>query len=63
MFLTAALAFQKLGDLTLALHNPLSVDSNERKWSGEEVQMLHESLHRFAEDLDNISNKLNARTT
>lgn len=61
VFLTAGHAFQKLGDLTLKLNQPISENTNETKWSEREVDRLKESLTRFAQDLDNISESVQSR--
>ncbi|KAK6026246.1 hypothetical protein OSTOST_07833 [Ostertagia ostertagi] len=63
VFLTAGHAFQKLGDLAMQLHmGPSSVPSEER-WSENNVDHLREALTRFAHELDQISNNVQARTT
>lgn len=61
MFLTAGHAFQKLGDLTLRLNQPISENTNETKWSEKDVDRLKEALSRFAHDLDNISDSVQSR--
>jgi hypothetical protein len=62
VFLTAGHAFQKLGDLAMRLQAPISEHSDETNWSNAEVEMLKESLTRFAHDLENISAMVQART-
>ncbi|VDL80955.1 unnamed protein product [Nippostrongylus brasiliensis] len=62
VFLTAGHAFQKLGDLAMQLHmSPSSVPTEER-WSENNVDHLREALTRFAHELDQISNNVQART-
>lgn len=61
VFLTAGHAFQKLGDLTLRLNQPISENTNETKWSEKDVDRLKEALSRFAHDLDNISDSVQSR--
>ncbi|KAK6746170.1 hypothetical protein RB195_012342 [Necator americanus] len=63
VFLTAGHAFQKLGDLAMQLHmGPSSIPAEER-WSENNVDHLREALTRFAHELDQISNNVQARTT
>ncbi|KAE9419768.1 hypothetical protein Angca_005887, partial [Angiostrongylus cantonensis] len=63
VFLTAGHAFQKLGDLTMQLHMGPSSLPSEEKWSENHVDHLREALTRFAHELDQISNNVQARTT
>ncbi|VDM64415.1 unnamed protein product [Angiostrongylus costaricensis] len=63
VFLTAGHAFQKLGDLTMQLHMGPSSLPTEEKWSENHVDHLREALTRFAHELDQISNNVQARTT
>ncbi|KAJ1355383.1 hypothetical protein KIN20_012771 [Parelaphostrongylus tenuis] len=63
VFLTAGHAFQKLGDLAMQLHMGPSSLSSEEKWSESNVDHLREALTRFAHELDQISNNVQARTT
>ncbi|CAJ0961293.1 unnamed protein product, partial [Mesorhabditis belari] len=60
VFLTAGHAFQRLGDLTLQLHN--AEDVEESKWSEGDVEALRESLTKFAHELDTISERVQSRT-
>ncbi|CAJ0596752.1 unnamed protein product [Cylicocyclus nassatus] len=63
VFLTAGHAFQKLGDLAMQLQmGPSSIPTEER-WSENNVEHLREALTRFAHELDQISNNVQARTT
>uniref|UniRef100_F1L9X5 MLL1/MLL complex subunit n=1 Tax=Ascaris suum TaxID=6253 RepID=F1L9X5_ASCSU len=62
VFLTAGHAFQKLGDLTLQLHSSNGT-TTESKWADEDVDHLRDALTRFAHELDNISESIQARTT
>ncbi|KHJ93784.1 hypothetical protein OESDEN_06300 [Oesophagostomum dentatum] len=63
VFLTAGHAFQKLGDLAMQLQmGPSSIPTEER-WSENNVDHLREALTRFAHELDQISNNVQARTT
>ncbi|XGW15053.1 hypothetical protein V3C99_000937 [Haemonchus contortus] len=63
VFLTAGHAFQKLGDLAMQLHMGPSSVPNEERWSENNVDHLREALTRFAHELDQISNNVQARTT
>uniref|UniRef100_A0A915EAR5 Chromatin complexes subunit BAP18 n=1 Tax=Ditylenchus dipsaci TaxID=166011 RepID=A0A915EAR5_9BILA len=62
VFLTASHAFQKLGDLILPLHTPISESTDNNKWSDRDVDRLKEALSRFAQELDGISDSVQART-
>lgn len=62
VFLTAGHAFQKLGDLTMQLHMGPSSMPTEERWSENNVDHLREALTRFAHELDQISNNVQART-
>ncbi|GMR32653.1 hypothetical protein PMAYCL1PPCAC_02848, partial [Pristionchus mayeri] len=66
VFLTAGHAFQRLGDLTLALQgsaNPGETGDNEdNKWTDADIAKLRDSLTRFAHELDTISDSVQQRT-
>lgn len=62
MYLTASLAFQKLGDLTLKLRTPISENTDETKWENRVVDRLKEALTKFAHELENISELVQNRT-
>ncbi|KAI1732448.1 chromatin complexes subunit BAP18 [Ditylenchus destructor] len=61
VFLTAAHAFQKLGDLILPLNAPIAEGTDNNKWSERDVDRLKEALSRFAQELDSISDSVQAR--
>ncbi|KJH42082.1 hypothetical protein DICVIV_11940 [Dictyocaulus viviparus] len=63
VFLTAGHAFQKLGDLAMQLHMGASSLPSEQRWSENNVEQLREALTRFAHELDQISNNVQAKTT
>lgn len=62
VFLTAGHAFQKLGDLALKLRTPISENTDETKWENRAVDRLKDALTKFAHELDNISDSVQART-
>ncbi|CAD7079145.1 unnamed protein product [Hermetia illucens] len=61
IFTAAGTAFNRLGELTMQLH-PTADSPAGSKWTDEEIEMLHASINRFAEDLNKISLRIKSRT-
>ncbi|ODN03155.1 Chromatin complexes subunit BAP18 [Orchesella cincta] len=61
IFSAAGTAFSKLGELTMQLHTSSSVDGST-KWTEEDIAMMHSCLTKFANEIDEISNRVRLRT-
>ena len=63
IFSAAGDAFAKLGDLTTQLSgSQQNTGGSAAKWSEEEVEMLHNAVRTFSEDLSVISETIKQRT-
>ncbi|XP_076096697.1 BPTF-associated chromatin complex component 1-like isoform X2 [Mytilus galloprovincialis] len=62
IFTAAGVAFNKLGDLTMQLHPTSEPSPTSGKWTPKEIEMLQNSVKRFGDDLDKISNIIKTRT-
>lgn len=62
VFLTASIAFQKIGELAAKLRTPISENVDETKWDNRMVEELKEAIGEFAQKLDSISEKVESRT-
>ncbi|XP_014236474.1 chromatin complexes subunit BAP18 isoform X4 [Trichogramma pretiosum] len=60
IFTAAGAAFNKLGEMTMELHQ--TSDSPSGKWTDEEIEMLRRSVETFSEDLNKISDHIKRRT-
>lgn len=61
IFREAGTAFHKLSEMTMLLH-PMGDTQPGGKWSEEEIEMLRNCVHRFAVDLNKLSQHIKART-
>ena len=65
IFTSAGDAFARLGDLTMQLQGGGGAGGGGGggvKWTDEEVDMLHNAVRTFAEDLQTISETIKQRT-
>lgn len=61
IFREAGTAFNKLSEMTMLLH-PMGDSQPGGKWTEEEIEMLRGCVHRFAVDLNKLSQHIKART-
>ncbi|XP_050360702.1 chromatin complexes subunit BAP18-like isoform X2 [Nymphalis io] len=61
IFREAGTAFNKLSEMTMLLH-PMGDTQPGGKWTDEEIEMLRSCVHRFAVDLNKLSQHIKART-
>nr|CAG4637541.1 EOG090X0LYT [Ceriodaphnia reticulata] len=61
IFGAAGLAFSTLGKLTMQLHSSENANAGS-KWSEDEIEMLRNSIKRFGEDLEKISEHIKDKT-
>ncbi|XP_026498448.1 chromatin complexes subunit BAP18-like isoform X1 [Vanessa tameamea] len=61
IFREAGTAFNKLSEMTMLLH-PMGDTQPGGKWTDEEIEMLRNCVHRFAVDLNKLSQHIKART-
>ncbi|XP_053624911.1 chromatin complexes subunit BAP18-like isoform X2 [Plodia interpunctella] len=61
IFREAGIAFNKLSEMTLLLH-PMGDSQPGGKWTEEEIEMLRSCVHRFAIDLNKLSQHIKNRT-
>ncbi|CAH2103422.1 unnamed protein product [Euphydryas editha] len=61
IFREAGTAFNKLSEMTMLLH-PMGDTQPGGKWTEEEIEMLRNCVHRFAVDLNKLSQHIKART-
>ncbi|XP_013184950.1 chromatin complexes subunit BAP18 isoform X2 [Amyelois transitella] len=61
IFREAGIAFNKLSEMTMLLH-PMGDSQPGGKWTDEEIEMLRSCIHRFAVDLNKLSQHIKNRT-
>ncbi|XP_022125399.1 chromatin complexes subunit BAP18-like isoform X4 [Pieris napi] len=61
IFREAGSAFNKLSEMTMLLH-PVGDSQPGGKWTEEEIEMLRSCVHRFAVDLNKLSQHIKSRT-
>ncbi|XP_026316702.1 chromatin complexes subunit BAP18-like isoform X1 [Hyposmocoma kahamanoa] len=61
IFREAGSAFNKLSEMTMLLH-PMGDSQPGGKWTEEEIEMLRNCVHRFAVDLNKLSQHIKNRT-
>lgn len=61
IFREAGSAFNKLAEMTKLLH-PMGDSQPGGKWTDDEIEMLRVCVHRFAVDLNNLSQHIKGRT-
>ncbi|CAL8078282.1 unnamed protein product [Orchesella dallaii] len=61
IFSAAGTAFTKLGELTMQLHTTSAAEGST-KWTEEDIAMMHSCLTKFANEIDEISNRVRLRT-
>ncbi|KAL0852389.1 hypothetical protein ABMA28_000585 [Loxostege sticticalis] len=61
IFREAGTAFNKLSEMTMLLH-PMGDSQPGGKWTDEEIEMLRACVHRFAVDLNKLSQHIKNRT-
>ncbi|XP_004933186.1 chromatin complexes subunit BAP18-like isoform X4 [Bombyx mandarina] len=61
IFREAGTAFNKLSEMTMLLH-PMGDSQPGGKWTEEEIEMLRNCVHRFAVDLNKLSQHIKNRT-
>ncbi|XP_061707275.1 chromatin complexes subunit BAP18-like isoform X1 [Cydia pomonella] len=61
IFREAGTAFNKLSEMTMLLH-PVGDSQPGGKWTDEEIEMLRSCVHRFAVDLNKLSQHIKNRT-
>ncbi|XP_031767518.1 chromatin complexes subunit BAP18-like isoform X1 [Galleria mellonella] len=61
IFREAGIAFNKLSEMTMLLH-PMGDSQPGGKWTEEEIEMLRLCVHRFAVDLNKLSQHIKNRT-
>ncbi|XP_068617818.1 chromatin complexes subunit BAP18-like isoform X4 [Battus philenor] len=61
IFREAGTAFNKLAEMTMLLH-PVGDSQPGGKWTDEEIEMLRSCVHRFAVDLNKLSQHIKSRT-
>jgi hypothetical protein len=62
IFMHAGTAFSKLGEMVMELQKDDTLSSSSGKWTEEEIQLLKESVHRFGQDIEKISQMVRTRT-
>ncbi|XP_052215973.1 chromatin complexes subunit BAP18-like isoform X2 [Dreissena polymorpha] len=63
IFTAAGAAFGKLGELTMQLHPSAEQSPASGKWTEQEIEALRQSVKRFGEDLNKISEIIKNRAT
>ncbi|XP_052782503.1 chromatin complexes subunit BAP18-like isoform X2 [Mya arenaria] len=63
IFTAAGAAFSKLGELTMQLHPSAEPTNASGKWTEQEIDALRNSVKRFGDDLNKISDVIKIRTT
>ena len=63
IFMHAGTAFSKLGEMVMELQKDESLSSSSGKWTEEEIQLLKESVYRFGQDIEKISQMVRTRTS
>lgn len=61
IFREAGTAFHKLAEMTKLLH-PMGDSQPGGKWTDDEIEMLRSCVHRFAVDLNGLSQHIKGRT-
>jgi len=61
IFLTAAAAFQRLGELTMQLNFTADAQHHSH-WTDKDLDMLQDSILRFSDDLSRISESVRDKT-
>lgn len=61
IFTAAGIAFTKLGELSMALHQTEDTAPSGR-WDNEDIQLLRSAVKRFGEDLNKISDNIKNKT-
>ncbi|KAJ0183645.1 hypothetical protein K1T71_000068 [Dendrolimus kikuchii] len=61
IFREAGTAFHKLSEMTMLLH-PMGDSQPGGKWTEDEIEMLRSCVHRFAVDLNKLSQHIKNRT-
>lgn len=62
IFREAGTAFNKLSEMTMLLHPMGDSQQPGGKWTEEEIEMLRACVHRFAVDLNKLSQHIKSRT-
>jgi len=63
IFSSAGQAFEKLGELTMQLQAAQqNTGGPSAKWTKEEVEMMHEAVRTFSEQLNTLSSTIKQRT-
>lgn len=62
IFINAGTAFSKLGEMTMELQKDEAKSCGSGKWTEEEIQLLKESVYRFGQDIEKISQMVRSRT-
>lgn len=62
IFSVAGSAFSKLGEMTMDLQKDEAKTNAARRWTDEEIQLLKESVQRFGQDIEKISQMIKTRT-
>ncbi|XP_026316719.1 chromatin complexes subunit BAP18-like isoform X3 [Hyposmocoma kahamanoa] len=62
IFREAGSAFNKLSEMTMLLHPMGDSQPGSGKWTEEEIEMLRNCVHRFAVDLNKLSQHIKNRT-
>ncbi|XP_049885387.1 chromatin complexes subunit BAP18-like isoform X4 [Pectinophora gossypiella] len=62
IFREAGTAFNKLSEMTTLLHPMGDSQPGSGKWTEEEIEMLRACVHRFAVDLNKLSQHIKNRT-
>lgn len=63
IFTAAGIAFTKLGELSMTLHETEeSTAGTTGRWDAEDIQMLRMAVKRFGEDLNKISDNIKNKT-
>ncbi|XP_021351520.1 chromatin complexes subunit BAP18-like isoform X1 [Mizuhopecten yessoensis] len=62
IFTAAGAAFSKLGDLTMQLHPTAEPSPSSGKWTQQEIDLLRNTVKRFGDDLDKLSDVIKSRT-
>ncbi|CAG2115566.1 unnamed protein product [Medioppia subpectinata] len=59
IFNAAGIAFTKLGELSMTLHESEDTSGAATgRWDSEDIQMLQSAVKRFGEELNQISNQI-----
>ena len=62
IFINAGTAFSKLGEMTMELQKDEAKSCGSGKWTEEEIQLLKESVYKFGQDIEKISQMVRSRT-